>query len=376
MPRRARVPEPTPKPRRRHGEGTKYRRGDRWYCQVTLLDGRRRGHYCDSEEEADKWLISARAAIAEERFADSGGLTVERYLADWLSGFRRQISERSLGNYQNRFGRVIEHIGKVRLDRLTAARCRKMYAEMRDGDELAGSTVFHIHALLRRALRDAVHDRLIPHSPLDRVSLPLSYGEMHVLTREEVGRLITTAERENGPLAPLWTLLPYTGLRIGEAMALRWSDVNLSVGELRVRRTLRQKPGGGVEFAEPKTAASRRRVELAPAVVRALQKLQLRTGGSGDELVFTREGGKPFLSSYVHTHLQRALTRAECPLVRVHDLRHTAATLLLEQGVPANVVAELLGHTDPGFTLRVYGHATPRMHRDAVRRLEEAITGS
>jgi integrase len=358
-----------PRGKRRNGEGTVYRyRNDRWSAQVTLPDGRRKGRYFATEEEAWEWVKQASADIARGQFAHSGGMTLERYLADWLLSLEG-ISDHTRSCYTSRLEHIAQLIGTERLDRVTPAKVRTVYRTLREDQGLSPSTLHDIHTSLKRAMKDAAGDHLIAESPCARLTVPRrKTHEMQALTREQVQTLIDSTKGQH--LHALWVLLPFTGLRIGEAEALRWQDVDLTAGEVTVIHTRRAIPGGGTELGPVKSHGSHRKVVLAPIVVRALME-QRKTSRS--DLVFTNTRGGPLTTQTTGKWLHRALERANLPDIRVHDLRHTAATLLLAMGTHPKVVAEMLGHTDPGFTYRVYSHVTQRMHQDAVHQLESWV---
>jgi integrase len=182
----------------------------------------------------------------------------------------------------------------------------------------------------------------------------------------------------------LYVLALTTGMRQGELLALRWADVDLAAGRLAVRGTLHRGAGGGWTIQEPKTARSRRPVVLARVAVRALtahrrrQDAEQRAAGprwAEHGFVFTNRVGRPLSSqNLVQRDFHPLLRRLGLPQVRFHDLRHTAATLLLQQGVHPKVVSELLGHTDVGITLDLYSHVSPAMHAAAARALGDLLS--
>jgi integrase len=171
---------------------------------------------------------------------------------------------------------------------------------------------------------------------------------------------------------PLWVLLGTTGLRIGEALGLKWSDVDLVAGRLQVRRALQRQHGRGLVFVEPKSVTSRRCVELPQLAVAVLAQQRLRTEG---ELVFPNRHGDPTESGTVSDALKVALDRAGLPRIRVHDLRHTTATVLLEAGVHPKLVQHLLGHSTVALTLNTYSHVTPGLSGEAARTMDHLFGG-
>lgn len=180
-----------------------------------------------------------------------------------------------------------------------------------------------------------------------------------------------------------WVIAIALGLRQGEALGLRWSDVDLDEGVLHVRRALQRQPDGALKLAEPKTARSRRAVPLPPSAVDALRDRRLlqeeeeeRTGGLWANrlgLVFTTSVGTPIHPRNDLRSFRAITERGGLRRVRLHDLRHTTATLLLAQGVPARVVMEILGHSQISVTLNTYSHVAPELARATTVRIQEAL---
>jgi integrase len=197
--------------------------------------------------------------------------------------------------------------------------------------------------------------------------------EFRALTPPEARRLLAGLRGDR--LAALYVLALTTGMRQGELLALRWTDLDLPARRLAVRGSLHRDPGGGWTITEPKTDRSRRQVVLAPMAVAALQRHRLRQNeerlNAGDlwednNLVFANQVGRPLSSqNLVQRHFHPLLERLSLPRIRFHDLRHTAATLLLAEGVHPKIVSEMLGHTEIGITLDLYSHVTPAMHESA-----------
>jgi integrase len=197
---------------------------------------------------------------------------------------------------------------------------------------------------------------------------------MQTLTDDQLRQLFEATKASH--LHALWVLLATTGLRLGEALGLIWPDVDLERGRLTVRRALQRLPKrlGGVVLVEPKTDRSRRTVYLAPGTVAALARHRRQQTAdslaSSERFVFTGTTGRPLDGSGVNGQFHRALVRANLPNVRVHDLRHTAATHLLTRGVHPKVVQELLGHSTISLTLDTYSHVSPALHAQVPEHME------
>jgi integrase len=215
-------------------------------------------------------------------------------------------------------------------------------------------------------------------NPTEAVTVPRpTRREMHTLTEEDVRRLFEASRGHR--LHALWVLLVTTGLRLGEARGLLWSDLDFASGRLVVNRALQRQPGVGFVFAEPKTSRSRRMVYLAPGTLGALSEHrrrqvedQLAAGPEWNStaLVFTTAFGRPVDGTLATKWFHRALDQASLPRIRIHDLRHTAATHLLNRGVHPKVVQELLGHSTISLTLDTYSHVAPALHAEVASHMQ------
>jgi integrase len=173
-----------------------------------------------------------------------------------------------------------------------------------------------------------------------------------------------------------------TGMRCGELTALRWSDLDFEMGMLQVRRNLARVPGMGYVEREPKSKAGRRKIMLAGIVLEALraheqrqQQARLKMGEKWREhgLIFSNTYGGFFNPSYVWYLFKKLLNKADLPNVRFHDLRHSAATLLLASKIDLKVVSELLGHSSIAITADIYGHVLPTMQREVIKKMESVF---
>jgi len=277
--------------------------------------------------------------------------------------------------------RLFPLIGHLRLAALTPQAVQAAYAALLH-QGLSRRSVEQTHTVLHRALRQAVLWGLMFRNPTEAVTVPRpSRREMQTLTEEEVGRLFQTSRGHR--LHALWVLLVTTGLRIGEALGLLWSDVDFASGRLVVNRALQRQPGVGYVFVEPKTAKSRRTVHLAQGTLASLaehrrrqREDQLAAGPKWNNsgLVFATPVGRPVDGTWAIKRFHRALEAAGLPRLRLHDLRHTAATHLLRRGVHPKVVQELLGHSTISLTLDTYSHVAPALHAEVAKHMQAMFT--
>ena len=246
---------------------------------------------------------------------------------------------------------------------------------------LAAKTVLHHHRLLKESLSHAVKWGLVPRNVAEAVDAPRPVGrEIKVLDNEGVHAMLEAAgDTEH---FALFHLAVYTGLRRSELLGLRWKDINLEMSSISVVQTLHRLPGGETTFHEPKTAKGRRSVDLSPAAVLPLrehrekqQALRTMLGAvlSDDDLVFSHPDGSPRHPDIVSQAFSRIARRAGYAGLRLHDLRHTHATLMLQQGVHPKIVQERLGHATISVTLDTYSHVLPGLQKAAALRFEEGL---
>jgi integrase len=251
----------------------------------------------------------------------------------------------------------------------------------RDGP-LSSTTVGYCHRLLRRALQDALRWGLIDRNPCDAVIPPRrAQHEMQVWTAAEVQQFLAFVADDR--LAAMWRLCVVTGMRRGEIAGLRWVDVDLDAGRLAVRHT-RVLVYDRAEVSQPKTPRSRRVIALDRGTVEALRRHRGQQLDEREQLaevwidsgyVFVREDGAPIDPDRI-SHLFAGLVVATgLPRIRLHDLRHTAASLAMATGVHPKVVSERLGHASVAFTLDVYSHLVPGMQEEAASQIASLIDG-
>jgi integrase len=217
-------------------------------------------------------------------------------------------------------------------------------------------------------------------SLVDTPSLPRN--EIRPLTTTGARAVLDTASADRN--AARWSVALALGLRQGEALGLAWDDLDLDGGKLTVRRALQRQLGRGLVLVEPKSRAGHRPISLPPQLIDALRTHRaeqaaerLRAGNVWEDhgLVFAQPNGRPVDPRADHRAWKNLLAAADVPDARLHDARHTAATLLLSQGVPARVAMEIFGHSQISLTLQTYSHVTAELHRDAADKVGEALWG-
>jgi len=241
-----------------------------------------------------------------------------------------------------------------------------------------------MHSVLRAALNQALRWRMVHYNAAAMVSAPRgTRREALALAPEEARRLLDAARGDR--LEALYSVALALGLRQGEALGLMWSDIDLDVGMLRVRRASQRIPHQGTQLVETKTARSRRTLVMPPTVINALRAHRARQAterlAAGKrwidlDLVFPSDRGTLADGPNVTHRFHKLLQRAGLPPMRFHGLRHACASLLLVQGVHPRVVMETLGHSQISLTMNTYSHVLPVLQREAADRMEAVLTAN
>jgi integrase len=368
--------------KRANGEGSIYQRKDgRWSASLSIGRGRRKHFLGHSRADVAAKLSQALADQSKGVPVISSNRSVGQYLDYWLASVKNSVRPKTHESYDLNVRRLKPLLGKKRLSALAPAAIESAYGDLQ-AEGLARRSVVQAHTVLHNSLKKAVQWGLIGRNPADGASVPRpERNEMQTLDEGQVRQLFTSTADE--PLHNLWVLLTTTGLRLGEALGLKWEDVDFAHGRLQVRRALQRQTGKGLVIVEPKTSKSRRTVYFPEGTAEALRQQRLlvlkwkhdyESDWNDGGLVFCREDGQPLDPTGISHKLKRALKRAGLPAIRVHDLRHTAASLHLARGENPKVVQELLGHSTITITLDTYSHVTPGIHAAAAKKMQGLFT--
>jgi integrase len=354
-------------------------RGSYW---VHTADGPKRRYISGKRREdvRDK-LAKALSNRADGLIFDAGSLTVGEYLDRWLKDIEETVRQSTFERHESLVELHIKPaLGQIKLKDLNAAQVRWFHRDRLDSG-LAPATIHKLNAVIHKALKAAVDDGLIPRNAAAGLKLPkLSREEIDPLSSEEARWLLEAVRGER--LEALYVLAINTGMRQGELLALKWDDVDLGAGLIRVRRTL-TKADAAYTTGEPKTKKSRRAIRLTSGAVSALrthldrQLEEMERMGSLYQpggLVFATEVGTIINPSNLRNRSFKPLLKAaNLRTIRFHDLRHTCATLLLSKNVNPKIVSEMLGHASVSITLDTYSHLMPDMQEKAAKALEEML---
>ena len=337
------------------------------------------------KKDAEKRLSELLSQIDNGTYVKPGKTTFKEYLEQWLDDYvRPNLAPKTYeGRAQQVRCQIVPNLGRIALTALKPEHLQRFYSEKLSGGRsdgnggLSARTVRDLHGILHAALGTAVKRGLLSRNVADAVDPPRFHRpEMHTLNEDDL-KTVLVAAKPTGYYALFYTLL-FTGIRRSEALALRWQDIDLIGAQLSIIRSLHHLATGEVVFCQPKTVGSRRMVSLSPSVCLILRQHRdneeaLKGTLKNDDLIFSRVDGSPLLPTSV-THAWIKLVR-RCGLsgIRLHDCRHTHASLMLKQGVHPKIVQERLGHASIRITLDTYSHVAPGLQQAAANRFDEIV---
>jgi integrase len=366
------------RPGRLRADGT--REPKRWVVEITVdtPDGpKRKVLYARSQQEAIQRLDEAKLAKRQGRIGAITHQTVGDFLDDWLATARGSIRPSTYVSYEMNVRRAKRYLSHVELDALRPADIQQWYLRLLN-EGISSQTVAQAKRVLHIALGDAVRWELIDRNPIDASKPPrVEYKQVQWLRPNEARTLFD--KTVDHPLHALWVLLATAGLRIGEALAVEWSDFDPESQTLRIRRAVQRQPRKGLVFVDTKTEQSRRLVYLTNIATNALlrhrdlQDEQRRAMGarwSDMNLIFCTQFGGPLDGTNMYRSLRQVLDAHDIRRVGLHELRHSAASIMLSEEVPLKVVQEILGHTSLMMTGK-YSHVSSDLQRDAAKKLNK-----
>ena len=366
--------------RRTLGQGSIYRYGDQWRALLKWRgpDGKviTRSKRCRTKAEAEAALAKFRG-IRDAGVIENATTTIDMLLTRWLTTHEGDIAGSTLVQYEWATRHITKRLGPLRIERLTPAMVDRFVDQLAETG-LSPRSRRLIRVVLSQACKAAVGWRLIPANPCDHARpIKLERREPEALSVEEARRLLSAAKDDR--LGVLWLVLLALGLRRGEALALRWNDLDLTAKTLTISRA-RVKSGAKVIEGPTKTARSTRTVPLPAFLVAALQEHRLTQRQEHEKLtelgftpaseyLFTSHFGRPLDPDNTSHAFQAFAARAGLGRRHVHELRHAAASLMLAAGTPLPEVSRVLGHSSTRITDEVYAHLGHEALRGAVDRL-------
>ena len=376
--------------KRANGEGSIRKRKDgRWEGRYTA------GHDPATGKQIFKSVLGKTQAEVKEKlkkalveagqidFTKSGKYTVGTWMDEWFENVAKiKVRPSSHQTYRGYIDNHIKpNIGNIPLEKLTTMDLQKLYRTLLTKGRvdrieaenqprgLSAKTVRNINQVISSALDLAVAQKIIPSNPTDACELPkVEHREMQTIPEEQLQAFLAEA-RATGVYEMYYIELA-TGLRRGELLGLKWQDIDWKNGIIKVRRQIARMDGQIVE-APLKTKNSYRTVTISPQSIEVLKQQRAKTH---DQYVFPSPNGGPISPDSVNNMLKRVLARAGIPKVRFHDLRHTFATIALQNGVDIKTVSGMLGHFSAGFTLDTYAHVTTAAQKEAAQTMGNVLS--
>jgi integrase len=371
--------------RRSSGEGSVFRkRDDLWGAHLTLPNGTRKYFYAKTRKDVVEKLRTARIKMERGQNVDDDKRTVGEYLRWWLEDQRQHLAYETWRGYESKARiHLIPAFDNIRLTRLSPIQVREFVAE-KMSSKMSSRHVNNIFDVLHAALEDARRLEIVDRNVASLVDTPkITSGKRTALTATQALRLLGVLNGD--PLEPLFRLGLTLGLRPGESLGLQWSSVDLDAGTIHICTTLQRQDRKWVIKATPKTDASEQTLPLPAACVESLRRRKTEQladraemGAAWEEwgLVFTRAHGSPIWYSDANRHLARKCLEAKVPKVTMHELRHSAPSILLALGVDQRVIMRVLRHSTIVLTANLYTHVVDPLVTDAVNRIDRAFGGA
>lgn len=356
-------------------------------------DGKKKYKWVSSpdKQEVKRLAAELRSSHLNGTYTTPKG-TLGEFIERWLRDYAKNLAPRTYEGYQSIYRSGIKpELGDILLRDLKPDRIQHYYSKKLETDKPA--TVRHHHMMLHRCLEYAVKLQLLPRNPADAATPPpIQHTQMHTVDESGIDNILEAAR--NTPYHGLFHCFLYTGLRRSELLALRWCDADLTNGEISVSRALHQLYNGDIVIRGTKSARSARKVSLVPESCEVLQKhldqeialwFDLHKKKIGDEitvepfpsdrLIFATWDGKPLRPNSISQAWRRLIQRLGYNGVRLHDARHTHASLMMKAGIHPKVVQERLGHSSISITLDLYSHVAPGMQKEAAKIFGELMHG-
>lgn len=352
-----------------------------WRGQVSH-EGHRLSKVFPTQRECLEWVRKNHNQIDDGMTFASTQITLSEYMQGWLTNAKATKRPTTWVHYDelNRLY-ISPNLGRIKLKDLRAEHIQGLYNRL-IGKDIGIPTIRKMHAVLHSALQQAVKIGSINQNPVSNVDPPRKpVREMAILNESQVSQMLVAAKGHRWEA--LYHLAIVTGMRESELLGLKWVDLDWGRKYLKIERQLQRPNGIGVEFSPPKTRHGRRSVALGETTIEVLrahyerqQSERLAAGEHWEEygLIFTTSNGTPIHQRNLQRDFKALIKHAGLPPIRFHDLRHTAASLMLNHDIPVIVVSRRLGHARTSITLDVYGHLLPSMQAGAAELIDELVT--
>ena len=367
---------------RSHNEGSIYQRSNgKWRAQVSI-DNQRLSFTAKTKKEGLAWILETKNQIDKGLTFQGANTTLEEFLSEWL----RTVSSGSKGTYFTYSWtvqkRIIPYIGNLNLMDLRPDRIQRFYLHLQK-EGLSNHAVAVTHKTLRVAMNHAIKLGLIGRNPCSGTIPPKpEQTEMKFYDDRQVKSLLKTAKDIEDRFYPLYYLAIHTGMRQSELIGLKWEDVDWNLSTIQVKRQVRHFKGASYTFLEPKSRSGTRTIIPGKQALELLEnhkrEQEMLINSAGEDwtcldLVFPSGAGTPITASNIRRAFRKLLAVSGLPKIRFHDLRHTAASLMLNHGIPVLIVSKRLGHSKPSITIDVYGHLIPSRQQEAAQLMDNLM---
>ncbi|WML26248.1 site-specific integrase [Neobacillus sp. OS1-33] len=340
-----------------------------------------------TKKEAEKFLSEKLNSINNGTYFEPKDITLNEYLNYWVDNYARlNLAPRTLEHYNYIITQHLKPtLGKIKISNLQPFHLQEYYTQKLEtgkieGGGLSAQSVKHHHRLISKVLKDAVKWQFISRNVAEAVSPPKTKKvEMQTWDNERVKTFLDASQ--SSVYYSIYLTAIYTGMRRGEVLGLRWQDVDLENNVIYVRQSLQEVKKVGLTFKEPKSGKGRS-ITITTTLSKELKKIykvqledKLLLGKEYHDLdlVFAQKNGKPIQPTEMARNYRKLVESSGLPYIRFHDLRHTHATLMLQQGVHPKVVSERLGHSSIGITMDTYTHVLPNMQKEAAQQFDQLI---
>jgi len=367
--------------KRANNEGSLYKLPSGNWCAQISLDGKRISKTFHTQKEGQEWIRKMRGLVDEGLTYNNTRLTVNEFMDSWITTIKTIRRKSTWTHYESLTHRYIKPaLGNNKLLNLRSEQVQFFYNDLQESD-VSIHTIDKIHTAFHAALEHALRLGMINRNPAHFVRPPkIPPKEMAILTDSQASAFLVTLQGHRWEA--LFHLAIVTGAREMELLGLKWTDVDWVRKVIKIERQLERADGNGVQFSPPKTKNGRRSINLGKRSMEILrihyekhQQLRKEASENWSEhgLIFTTNNGTPIHPRNLLRDFRILLKNAGLPQIRFHDLRHTAATLMLNNGIPIIVVSRRLGHAKASITLDVYGHLIPSMQAEAAELMDELI---
>jgi len=362
-----------------NNEGSIYKRSNgTWRAQISL-EGKRLSYTAKTRQECHDWLRKTLDLIDGGMTFRKSEYTLGEFLLEWIQAKKNSLRPKPARQYESIIKNdLLPAFGNAKLNQLNLERINRYYAKL-TAERRGTRTIRLIHSVLHSALEHALRIGLISKNPSSGAILPRKQNrEMKIFNEEQVSVFLIAAESSRFKL--IYRIALATGMRQSEILGLKWEDVDWIKSAITVQRQAQFVNGSGIVFLDPKTLSGFRKITLGKNLLEELrnyrvtqEKLKTKRGKRWQEnnLIFATGNGTPINSRNIERDYYRILASTDLPKIRFHDLRHTAASLMINHGIPIVIVSKILGHSKPSVTLNIYAHCITEYQHEAAKVMDE-----